>query len=132
MGRLTELASGVDALYLSGQASPPASLFEQLEGLRVPALVRRSGGREGPGLRTYMSGTPNFDRVAAVLLRVALRLVGKDDEPKGGGLGADYGVLPSVDRAQHLAVPCVPLVMESGWSELGRAARPTRSPRRGT
>jgi len=34
---LTELASGVDALYLSGRAAPPSALFERLDGLRGAA-----------------------------------------------------------------------------------------------
>ena len=58
VGRLTELASGVDALYLSGQASPPTSLFEQLEGLRAAAAT---GGNGVPasfgGIECWWPGT---------------------------------------------------------------------------
>jgi len=36
---LTELASGVDALYLSGRAAPPASLLERLESARTEAVA---------------------------------------------------------------------------------------------
>ncbi|HTV10342.1 MAG TPA: hypothetical protein VME20_00640 [Acidimicrobiales bacterium] len=40
-GRLVEVASGVDALYLSGRAAPPASLLETLEELRSRAAARK-------------------------------------------------------------------------------------------
>src|ERR1700678_2967051 len=67
-----------------------------LELVRDP--VCRSGGGEGQGIVADMSEIPNYERVADVLIRVVLRLVGKDDGPKGGGLGADTGILPGLNR----------------------------------
>jgi hypothetical protein len=45
-----------------------------------------------------MRGEPDFERVADVLVRVVLRILGKNDESIGGGPSADAGVLPSIDR----------------------------------
>jgi len=40
---------------------------------------------------------PDYERVADVLVRVVLRLLGKDEGPRGGGLRVDYrlGGVPS-------------------------------------
>lgn len=44
-----------------------------------------------------MSEEPDFDRVADVLIRVALRLTEHDDKNKKGEINADTGVLPRLD-----------------------------------
>ena len=45
-----------------------------------------------------MKEGPDFERVANVILGVLLRIVvDEDDEPKGG-LGANSGILPRIDR----------------------------------
>ena len=50
-----------------------------------------------------MSGAPDFNRVADVLVQVVLRLIGKDDEPKGGGLGVTvaYCRVSTEDQAEE-------------------------------
>lgn len=44
-----------------------------------------------------MSGEPDYDRVAEVLVRVALRLSKHDEEKHEGGSSADSGVLSRLD-----------------------------------
>lgn len=42
-----------------------------------------------------MTALPDLDQVAAVLVAIAIRMSGGDDQ--GGGVHADTGVLPSLD-----------------------------------
>ena len=45
-----------------------------------------------------MSEGPDFDRVVNVLIRIVLRIVVHDDGEPKGGLGANSGILPRLDR----------------------------------
>jgi hypothetical protein len=44
-----------------------------------------------------VSDEPNFDRVADVLIRVAMRMVKQDVETENGVMDADTGLLSSLD-----------------------------------
>jgi hypothetical protein len=45
-----------------------------------------------------MTGQPNYDRVAEVMVRVALRMTDHDESRKEGEADVDTGVLPRLDR----------------------------------